>query len=121
MRGATSPEAAPGKPLPRDVDGNSGVRIPMVEQVITVVDVGDINVVGVVPVISPIFRPWVNETDPIALILKARVPANNQEGQSVDAEAMVRPKVTAEPVVRDAVAVVAATLLPSAVVGIPAL
>jgi hypothetical protein len=34
---------------------------------------------------------------------------------------MVRPKVSAEPVVRNAVAVVTATLLPGAVVGIPVL
>ena len=93
----------------------------MVEQVIAVVDVGDINVVVVIPVIAPVFRPWVNETDPIALVLKARISAHNQEGQSVDAEPMVRPKVSAEPVVRNAVTVVAATLLPSAMVGVPAL
>jgi len=34
----------------------------------------------------------------------------------MDAEAMVRAKVSSEPVVRDAVALVPATLLPSAVV-----
>jgi hypothetical protein len=121
MRGAASPETAPGTPLPRDVDRNSNVRIPAVEQVIAVVDVGDINVVVVIPVIPPGFRPWVNKTDPIALILEARVPANNQEGQAVDAESMVRPKVSTIPVVRNAIAMVTATLLPRAVVGIPAL
>ena len=93
----------------------------MVVKVIAVVDVGDINVVVVIPVISPIFRPWVNETNPKALILEARIPAYNQEGSSVDAEPMVRPKVSTEPVIRDAVAMVAATLLPVAVVGVPAL
>jgi hypothetical protein len=93
----------------------------VVEQVIAVIDVGDINFVGVVPVIRPVFWPWVNDTEPIALILEARVSAHNQKGLAVDAEPMLRPKVSTESVVRDAVAVVAATLLPSAVVGIPAL
>jgi hypothetical protein len=88
----------------------------MVEQVIAVVDVGDINVVGVVPVIRPIFWPWVNDTEPIAFVLKARISAHDHEGESVDSESMVRPKVSTKPVVRDAVAVVAATSLPSAVV-----
>jgi len=93
----------------------------MVEQVIAVVDVGDINVVGVVPVIPPIFWPWVNETEPKVVVSEARISAHDQEGQSVDAESMVRPKVSTIPVVRNAIAVVTATLLPSAVVGIPAL
>ena len=87
-----------------------------VEQVIPVVDVGDINVVIVIPVIPPVFRPWVNQTYPVALILEAWVSANNHEGQAVDAESMVRPKVSTEAVVRDAVAVVASALLPGAMV-----
>ena len=45
---------------------------------------------------------------------------DHTEGEAVDAEAMLRPKVSAEPVVGNAVAMVAATLLPSAVVGLPA-
>jgi hypothetical protein len=53
--------------------------------------------------------------------LEARESAHNQEGQSVDAEPMVLAKVSTEAVVRDAVAVVPAALLPIAVVGIPVL
>ena len=85
------------------------------------VDVGDIHVVVVIPVIPPVFRPRVNKTDPIAPILEAWVPANNQEGQTVDAEPMAPTKVSTVTVVRDAVAIVAATLLPVAVVRVPAL
>jgi hypothetical protein len=48
--------------------------------------------------------------------LEAGISAHNKEGTAVDSEPMLRPKVSTEPVVRDAVAVVAATLLPSAVV-----
>jgi len=119
--GAASAEAAPGTSLHRDADRNSGLGIPAVEQVIAVVDVHDIDVIRVVPVIPPVFWPRVNETEPIAAVLEAGISAHNQEGQSVDAESMVRTKVSTKPVVRDAVAVVATTLLPSAMVGIPAL
>ena len=108
-------------PLHRDADCNSNGGIPAVEQVIAVVDVVDIDVVGVVPVIRPVFWPWVNETEPIALVLEAWISAHNKEGEAVDAEAMVLTKVSTETVVRNTVAVVAAALLPSAVVGIPAL
>jgi hypothetical protein len=104
------------EPLKRDVDRNSDIGIPAVVQVVAVVDVSDINVVSVVPVIPPVFRPWVNETDPIASVLEARISAHNQEGEAVDAESMARPKVSTEPVIRDAVAVVAATLLPGTVI-----
>ena len=111
----------PRTPLHRDADRYSDVGIPAVVQVVAVVDVSDVDVVVVIPVIAPVFRPWVNKTYPIALILEARVPTNDQERQAVDAEPMVATKVSAVTVVRDAVAVIAATLLPVAVVRVPAL
>jgi hypothetical protein len=108
-------------PLHRDADRDSNIGIPAVVQVIAVVDVDNVDVVIVVPVIPPVFRPRVNSTDPIASVLEARVSAHNHEGQAVDPEPMFLTKVPAETVVRDAIAVVAAALLPSAVIGIPAL
>jgi hypothetical protein len=121
MRRAASPEAAPRRRLHRDADRHSDVGIPAVVKVIAIVDVGDVNVVVVIPVIAPVFGPRVNETDPIALILEARVPTNDQEGQTIDAEPMVATKVSAVAVVRNAVTVVAATLSPVAVIRVPAL
>ena len=121
MEGAASPEAAPRTPLHRNADRHSDVGIPAVVKVIAVVGVGDVNVVVVIPVIAPVFRPRINEADPIALILEAWVPSNNQKRQAVDAEPMVPTKVSPVTVVRDTVTVVAATLLPVAVVRVPAL
>jgi hypothetical protein len=95
--------------------------MPAVVQVIAVVDIVDINFVVVVPVISPVHRPWVHSAEPITLVLEAWISAYNQEGQAVNAESMVRPEVSAEAVVRDAIAVVAAALLPGAVIGFPVL
>jgi hypothetical protein len=53
--------------------------------------------------------------------LEAGISTHNEEGESVDAETVVLAEISAEAIVRDAVAVVAAALLPVAVVGIPAL
>jgi len=107
-------------PLHRDADRNSDVWIPAVEQVIAVVDVGDIDVVAVVPIIRPVFWPWVNQADPIAAVLEARISAHNEEREAGDAETMILTKVSAETVIRNAVAFVASALLPGAVVGVPA-
>jgi hypothetical protein len=103
-------------PLQRNIDRNSIARVPAVVQVVAVVDVVDVDIIGVVPVIPPIFWPWVNRTDPIAVVLEAGISSNNQEGEAIDSEPMVRPKISTIPVVRDVVAAVAAALLPGAVV-----
>src|SRR5579864_7896019 len=121
MKGAASPEAAPCTPLHRDADRNSNVRISAVVQVIAVVRIGDVNVVVVIPVIAPVFRPRVHETDPVALILETRVPTHNHEGQAVDLESIVLTKISTIAIVRNAVALISATLLPIAMVGIPVL
>ncbi len=107
------------EPLHRNVDRNSHTWIPAVEQVIAVVNVGDVNVVVVVPIISPIVRPRVNHTEPIALVLEPGISAYDQKRESVDAESMVWTKVATETVLRDVVSVIATTLLPVAVVGVP--
>ncbi len=106
--------------LHRDADRDSNIGIPAVEHVIAVVDVGHVNNVGVVPVIRPVLRPWVNSAKPIALVLEAWIPANDQERQPVDAEAVVRAKISSIAVARNAIAVVPASLLPVAVVRLPA-
>jgi hypothetical protein len=53
--------------------------------------------------------------------LEAGISAHNEEGETVNAKPVVLTEISAEALVRNAVAVVAAALLPVAVVGIPAL
>jgi hypothetical protein len=108
-------------PLERDVDRNSLTGIPAVVHVVAIVDVVDIDVVVVVPVISPGLRPGVDSADPIALVLEARVSAYDQEGEGIDAESVARPKVSAVAVVRNAITSVAPALLPGTVIGLPVL
>jgi hypothetical protein len=109
------------EPLHRDAYRNSDIGIPAVEQIVAVIDIGDVNVVRVVPVIRPISWPRVNHAEPIAAVLEAGISAHNEEGEAVDAEPVVLTEISAEALVRNAVAVVTSALLPVAVVGIPAL
>src|ERR1700686_491373 len=102
-----------------DTDRNSGVRIPGPVQVVAAICVNDINIVGVVPIVPPVFRPWVNGTEPIALVLEPWKSAHNQEGKARDAESVIPAKVSAETIVRNVITAVATALLPGAVVGLP--
>jgi hypothetical protein len=110
---------SPGESLHRDTDRNSGARIPAVIQVVAAIGVNDINIVGVVPIVPPVFGPWVNGTEPIALVLEPRKSAHNQEGKARDAESVISAKVSAETIVRNVITAVATALLPGAVVGLP--
>lgn len=108
-------------PLHGDADRNPDIRIPAVVHVVAVVGVDNIDIVVVVPIISPVCRPGVNRTDPIALVLKAGISTHNQEWQPRDAEFVILAEVSTITIVRNAIAVVAAALLPCAVVGVPVL
>lgn len=107
--------------LHRDIDRNSRTRISAIEQVIAVIDVGNINVVVVVPLIPPILWPRVNHAEPVALVLESGISAHDQERKSVDAESMIWTKVSTETVLRNTVSMVATALLPVAVIRIPVL
>jgi len=93
----------------------------MVVHVIPVVDVNNVNVVGFVPVVGPVVWPRISQGEPIAAVLEAREPANYHVGLAIDDEHMVLAEVAVVTVVRNAVAVVAATLLPGAMVRLPVL
>ena len=76
-------------------------------------------VVGFVPRRRPPFRPRINERNPIAVVLEARIPAYEEHRKAVDAEELVTPVIEPEAVFRNSVAVMAAALLPGAVFVIP--
>ena len=100
-------------------NGDSVAGIPSVVQVVAAARVVDIHIIVVVPVVGPVFRPRVNQTEPIASVLEARVSAHDNYWVAVDAERVTRTKVAIVAVVRNAVAIVAAALLPIAVLGLP--
>jgi len=43
-----------------------------IEQVIPTINVVDVNIVGLIPGRSPVFRIWINHTEPIPAVLEAR-------------------------------------------------
>ena len=75
--------------LHRDADRNSDAWIPAVVHIVAVVSVIDVDIVVVVPVIRPVFRPWVEERNPITLVLEARESTIDHEGEIVDSEVML--------------------------------
>ena len=117
---AASCEAASGLPLQRDPDCNSRVGVAAIIQVITIVDVADVDFVSVIPVVRPVLRPWIHQAEPITPVLKARKTSNYQERPAVDSEPMLRPKISTEASIRDAITVVASALLPCVMVRLPA-
>jgi len=87
--------------------------------VVPIAGVINIYVVGFVPVRRPRFRPRINERNPIAVVLEARISAYEEHRKGVDAEEVPTPEVEPEAVFGNSVAVVAAALLPGAVFVIP--
>src|SRR5450432_444860 len=83
------------------------------------VDVGDVDVVVVIPVITPVFGPWIQRTHPVAAVLEARISSDNEERQAMDAKAVLGPEVSAKAVVGYAIATVATALLPGAMLRFP--
>jgi len=109
----------PHRPLVH-IDGDSYpvLGIPTVVQVIAVIGIVDVHVVVFVPVVGPVFGDRIKETEPVAVVLEAGIAAKNYQREAVNAEPVVAAKVTAEPVFRNMVTVVAATLLPGTVLGL---
>ncbi len=109
------------KSLQRNTNGDTYVRISGVVHVVPVVLVDDINIVGLIPVVCPRVWPGIDHTEPIASVLKARESTHHHVRLVVDDEPIAWAEVAVVAVLRDAVSVIAATLLPVAVVGLPVL
>ena len=83
-----------------------------VVQIIAVAAEVHVHVVAVVPIIGPVFRPRIDQAEPIASVLEAALPADVCHGKTVDAEFVGLAIGTTETVIRNAIAGVAAALLP---------
>ena len=94
--------------------------ISAVIHVIAAFVIVNVDVIVFVPVIRPIFRPGVEDAEPKTVILKAGKSAVCFHGKTVDPEPVVGTEVAAEMILGNTVAVVAAALLPGAVLGPPA-
>ena len=101
----------------RDCDPLAGVRA--VIHVVPIVGVVDIDIVSLIPVRSPVFRPGVDERDPVAVVLEARIPADEDQRKLADVEKVLMPEVEPEAVIGNPVAVVPAALTPGAMFVMP--
>jgi hypothetical protein len=107
--------------LERDADCDPDTRISPVVHVVPIVSVDEVNVVGFVPVACPGVGPRINQAKPVAAVLKARKSADNHIGFIEDHELMVRSEMAVVTIGGNTVAIVAAALLPRAVVRLPVL
>ena len=95
------------------------MRIAAVVKVVAIVVV-DIKVIGVIPVVGPIFRPWVKQQERISAVLEARIPQIHDRLRA-NAEGVLGSEIEAEGVLRNVVTAVASALRPGAMVGGPPL
>jgi hypothetical protein len=95
------------------------LRIVAVIKVVAVVVV-DINVVGGIPVIGPVFRPWIHQQEGIPAVLETRVPQIHHRARP-EPEVVLAAEIEAEGLLRNVGTAVASALRPGAMVGGPPL
>ncbi len=105
--------------LQRDVDGDGDSRMPAVVHVISIVDVVDIDLVGPVPDRRPGLRAGINYSKPEAPKLETRGAFDHHDRDIVDAKPVSPTEMGAEAVFRDAVSVIAATIVPATMLTLP--
>jgi hypothetical protein len=99
--------------LPRDADCNFYAGIVAVVHVVAVAPISDVDVIVVVPVIRPVFRPRIEKRNPVTLVLESGVSTINHKRETVDPKPMLRTEIGAIAVLGNTVAVVAAALVAS--------
>jgi hypothetical protein len=73
-------------------DSQRDARIPAVIQIIPVVVIVHVEVVADVPVIWPVFRPWINQQERKAAVLEAGITIE-YAGAAVEAERVLTPEI----------------------------
>src|SRR5437764_8103902 len=89
-------------------------------QVVPIALIVDIHIVGVIPVLGPELRPWIEQQEGEPGILEARVSQVNHR-PCPDAESMRAAEGGVEAVLRNIETAVAAALAPSAMIKGPSL
>ena len=105
--------------LQRYVDRDVHSRMATIAEVVPVIYVVNVNVVGLIPVRCPGFRPRINNREPEAAVLEARASVDDDHGRAVNAEIVPTAKMLAEPVLWNAIACIASAVVPGAVFTFP--
>ena len=90
-----------------------------VVHVVAVVHVFDVNVVGVIPIGSPVFGPRVDDGDPAIVVAEARASGHDYDRKRVDAKAVCGSEINDVTLARQAVSVIASALAPAAMFVVP--
>ena len=104
-----------------DSDRKSYGRIPAVVEVVPVVVIviSDVNVVGRVPIVCPVFRPGVHEEERIAAVREARISQVDRGARH--SEPVLTPERETEAGLRYVVTAIASALRPGAMIAVPVL
>jgi len=101
--------------LESNADRESNARVSPVIQVISAIEVGNVNIIGVVPVVGPVRGVRIDHAEPVTAILEPGISPDNQEGETSNSKSVLLSKVRTEATVRDSISYVSATLLPATV------
>jgi hypothetical protein len=105
--------------LQRGIDGDGDSRMAPVVHIISIIDIIDIDLVGPVPDGRPGLRAGINYIKPEAPKLETRGAFDHHDGDVVDAKPVSTTEMGAEAVFRDAVSVIAATIVPATMLTLP--
>ena len=105
--------------LERNCDGDWIIGVIAVIEVVPIAGVVEIHIIGLVPGWPPGFRPWIDDSDPVSIVLEARQTAYEYQGKAVDVEEVLAAEVEAEAGIGNAVAGIATALSPALVVVFP--
>jgi hypothetical protein len=92
--------------------------LPVVH-VVSVVDVVHIDIVSPVPGSGPGFRARINHAEPVATVLEPRVAFNHYDRHLMHAEPVSAAEVGVKAIVRNAVSVISAAIVPGAMLALP--
>ncbi len=90
-----------------------------VAEIVAVVHVIDVNIIGLVPVRRPGFRPRINNPEPKTAVLKARASIDHDHGCAVYAEVVSASEVLTEAVWRNAITNITSAIMPRAMFAPP--
>ena len=101
------------------INRQANAGISWIIQVISAIVIFDVYVICVIPVIGPVLWPWIDHGKPETIDLEAWKALYHSHGHTINAEPVGFSKRGAEAIVRNAVAMISAALLPIAVLGFP--
>jgi hypothetical protein len=114
-----SPWCTGVRQLQRNSDRESDVWIPAVVKVVPVVVI-DVDVIGSVPIVCPVFRPGIHQQEGISAVLETRI-SHIDRREIPNTEPVFPPEIETEAVLRNVVTAVASSLHPCAMIAFPPL